>query len=125
VLLWHLLCPQNFEELLGGAALSPTPTTAQKQAAQAAAETAVAIVRSIMMPDVIVRCGGVGLCDWISLPGTVPTPYFAEAGLVGAACLAVYPPPISNVPGDHLVPTFSGSADDAAPPPTKKPKSHL
>ena len=35
----------------------------------------------------------------------------SEAGLVGAACLALYPPPISNVPGEHLVPTFS--ADDA------------
>eukprot|EP01052_Picozoa_sp_SAG31_P017862 SAG31_NODE_1240_length_9167_cov_4.729599_6_plen_206_part_00 len=62
---------KNFEELLGGAALSPHPTAQQMAEAQQAADSAVAIVKNIMLPDVIVRCGGVGLCDWIKLPGTV------------------------------------------------------
>ena len=83
---------QSFEELLGGAALSPSPSEDQINQAQIAAEQAYAMIKNLLLPDVIVLCGGVGLAPWLQMPGAVPSPYGHEAGLYGAASLALYPP---------------------------------
>lgn len=83
---------QSFEDLLGGAALSPSPSEDQRRKAQIAAEQAYAMIQNLLLPDVIVLCGGVGLAPWLQMPGAVPSPYGHEAGLYGAAALALYPP---------------------------------
>lgn len=80
----------TFEQLLGGAALSSNPSAAQMASAQAAAELALEWVHKLYMPDIVVRCGGVGLADWLQLEA-VPSPYGANAGLVGAGWLGSVP----------------------------------
>lgn len=87
---------QSFEELLGGAALTPNPGPGAKEAAQRALDAAAAMIRALWMPDDIVLCGGVGLAAWIRTPpGSVASPYGHEAGLVGAGWLAIQPPVLS------------------------------
>lgn len=86
------IAEQTFEDLLGGAALSPDPSQNQIIMAQKAADQAYALVKNLLLPDVIIRCGGVGLAPWLVMPDAVPSPYGHEAGLYGAACLALYPP---------------------------------
>ncbi|MCE9559589.1 MAG: putative N-acetylmannosamine-6-phosphate 2-epimerase [Armatimonadetes bacterium] len=82
---------ETFEDLLGGAALSSSPTPEQKIFAQRAADEAIKLVRSLYYPDAIVLCGGVGLADWLSVDA-VRSPYGADAGLYGAAMLlAAFP----------------------------------
>lgn len=81
----------TIEEHLGGAALSSTPTEAQMERGQRAAMDALRLVLDLYHPDVVVRCGGVGLSDWIDLPGTVASPYGSDAGLFGAGMLVMRP----------------------------------
>lgn len=96
---------ETFEELLGGAALSRNPTEAQEAQAVRAAKEAVRVLAALWMPDVIVVCGGVGLSGWMQQrvyslnaglpegcvkPKVVPSPLGANAGLYGAAALALY-----------------------------------
>lgn len=92
---------RTFEDLLGGASLTPDPTPEQIEDAMAAAEEAVVRIRTLYWPDAIVVAGGVGLAPWIdwdrlraAAPGVLlePTPYGSEAGLVGASMLARFPP---------------------------------
>lgn len=84
----------TFEDLLGGAALSPqgqTPDENAKSRAREAAHQAVNLIRSLYMPDQIVLCGGVGLSEW--LDSDLPhSPFGVNAGLYGAAALANWPP---------------------------------
>jgi N-acetylmannosamine-6-phosphate 2-epimerase / N-acetylmannosamine kinase len=87
----------TYEELLGGAALSPEPSRDAKTAALKAFFQAGITLQEMLFPDEIVVCGAVGLSDWMApflrSPGLVPSPLGAEAGLFGAAMLALYPPP--------------------------------
>ncbi len=82
---------ETFEELLGGAALTPDPTPTQKLRAIEAGHCAVQLINSLYYPDEIVVCGGVGLCDWMDL-GLPKSPFGADAGLYGAAALVRFRP---------------------------------
>jgi N-acetylmannosamine-6-phosphate 2-epimerase / N-acetylmannosamine kinase len=84
----------TYEELLGGAALSPNPSAEQKELALRAARHALSLVRALWMPEVVVLAGGVGLSPWLlpALGEGVPSPFGPDAGLFGAAALALFPP---------------------------------
>lgn len=79
---------QTIEAVLGGHALTPTPSNSQKQQAIAAFQYSVSYLRTSYFPDVIVVCGGVGLSDWLEpeleKAGCVASPYGEHAGLMGA-----------------------------------------
>ncbi|MFZ4508485.1 MAG: putative N-acetylmannosamine-6-phosphate 2-epimerase [Fimbriimonas sp.] len=86
----------SYEDLLGGAALSPNPTAAQREKAIEALRGAVETLLATLYPDVIVLAGSVGLSHWL-LPiaadlGCVPSPFGHQAGLAGASLLAWMPP---------------------------------
>ena len=54
-------------------------------------------MHSVYMPSTIFLSGGVGLSDWMldamkDEPGVVPSPFEHDAGLYGAAALALFPP---------------------------------
>ncbi|MBI5707407.1 MAG: putative N-acetylmannosamine-6-phosphate 2-epimerase [Armatimonadetes bacterium] len=116
---------KTFEELLGGAALSPNPSESQRDGAKQALVQALRTLQAMTMPDVIVICGGVGLAPWLDVEGIakecfwgadapnpaqphsaddlgwqnawvwpriVRSPFGADAGLYGAAALALFPP---------------------------------
>lgn len=93
---------RSYEELLGGAALSPSPSDDQKLLAREAASNAVRTLATLLMPDVIVLAGTVGLQPWLQIETPVDpqwqkaeialSPFGSEAGLYGAAALALYPP---------------------------------
>jgi hypothetical protein len=65
-------------------------------AAVVAASEAVRIIESVYAPDITVVSGGVGLSPWMLEPlvklGVQPTPFGHDAGLHGAAALALFPP---------------------------------
>lgn len=82
---------ETFEDLLGGAALTPDPTPTQKLRAIEAGHCALQLINSLYYPDEIVVCGGVGLCDWMDL-GLPKSPFGADAGLYGAAALVRFRP---------------------------------
>lgn len=87
---------RTYEELLGGASLTPNPDASQRDLARYAAIRAVRTLRAMYMPDWIVLCGSVGLSGWLGLEDVAqiaPSPYGADAGLYGAAALALYPLP--------------------------------
>jgi predicted NBD/HSP70 family sugar kinase len=82
---------KSFEDLLGGAALTDSPTDGQIAEARHAANAALDLIRSLYLPDEIVLCGGVGFAPWLDL--NLPrSPFGADAGLYGAAALALWPP---------------------------------
>jgi N-acetylmannosamine-6-phosphate 2-epimerase/N-acetylmannosamine kinase len=93
---------KSFEQILGGIFLTPTPSDEQKALANEAIHSAIRMVSTFLFPDVVVVCGTVGMQPWLDLdlqwePGwpRVPverSPYGADAGLFGAAALALYPP---------------------------------
>lgn len=116
---------KTFEELLGGAGLTPDPSPRQREDAKHALAHALLTLQAMAMPDVIVVCGGVGLAPWLDVEGiakecfggadaTAPvqphaaddlawqnawvwprivrSPFGADAGLYGAAALALFPP---------------------------------
>lgn len=115
----------SFEELLGGAALTPNPTPEQKEAARRATMQAILTLQAMCMPYVVVVCGGVGMADWLDVealerecfraqhsedaphpreegdskwwlswvwPKLLRSPFGHDAGLYGAAALALFPP---------------------------------
>jgi predicted NBD/HSP70 family sugar kinase len=83
----------TYEALLGGAALTSTPTPEQKRLAHEAFESAVHTICTMLMPDVVVVCGGIGLQPWLQTEGLiVRSPFGQDAGLYGAASLAIFPP---------------------------------
>jgi N-acetylmannosamine-6-phosphate 2-epimerase/N-acetylmannosamine kinase len=82
---------RSFEDLLGGAGLTPNPDPQQKADALVAGRQAVELVRSLYYPDAIVVGGGVGLSDWLDL-GLPHAAWGHDAGLYGAAALALFPP---------------------------------
>lgn len=87
---------QTFEELLGGANLAGLMDEREAQdKAKFAAIRAIRTLQALYLPDVVVLCGGVGLSDWLDFPEmeTVKrSPYGEDAGLYGAAWLAIMPP---------------------------------
>ena len=82
---------KTIEEILGGASLGNEVTSDEKALATEAAKQALATVRSLFHPEEIVVCGGVGLADWLDL-GVPKSPFGPDAGLYGAAALALFPP---------------------------------
>ncbi len=87
---------QTYEELLGGIHLSPHPDDEQKAMAVLALTGAVKAVRDFYFPDVLVVGGSVGLSPWLAPHlqehEVVPSPFGGDAGLYGAAALALFPP---------------------------------
>lgn len=84
---------KTLEDRLGGAALSEG--TSNDELAVAAAETAIEAVRGMYFPDRIVLSGGVGLSP--TMKGLLgqdvwASPFGEDAGLYGAAALALFPP---------------------------------
>jgi len=88
----------TFEELMGGASLSPNPTGDQIQRALTAFFQAGIVLQEMYFPDQIVACGAVALSDWIApylqSPGLSATPFGHDAGIYGAAALVLFPPTI-------------------------------
>lgn len=89
---------RSFESLLGGAALTADPGPEERARALEAFSRAWDLVRSLWMPEHTVVCGGVGLAPWLhagALEGTGAglslSPFGADAGLYGAAALALFP----------------------------------
>ena len=84
----------TLEELLGGAALSSHPSPDQISKALAAFFQAGIVVPELYFPDEIVACGAVALSDWMApylqSPGLTATPFGPDAGLYGAAALALF-----------------------------------
>lgn len=89
----------TIEGSLGGANLN-LERPENRQLATYAVETALSAVQNLYFPDVIVLSGGVGLSDWLlGLPqvaafGAHPSPFGDDAGLFGAAALALFPPSV-------------------------------
>src|SRR5262249_7888561 len=88
----------SYEELLGGLHLTKTPTDEQKQHAIKALEGALYAIRNLYFPDDVIVGGSVGLSDWMRPYlddfGALPSPFDHDAGIYGAAALALYPPEI-------------------------------
>jgi predicted NBD/HSP70 family sugar kinase len=86
----------SFEDLLGGAVLTPNPSDEDRARAVRALESAVQALRTLYYPDHVVVCGGVGLSPWLrphaEALGCDLSPFGVEAGLHGAATLALIPP---------------------------------
>ncbi len=93
---------KTFEQLMGGFALTPNPSDEQKSMANEAIHAAIRMVSTFLFPDVVVVCGTVGMQAWLDVnlppkegwPSTpvVRSPYGADAGIYGAASVAIYPP---------------------------------
>ncbi len=106
---------RTIEQLLGGAKLTDEPSDDARAAATRAARQAVTLVCALLQPDVVVLCGSVGMAEWLELKSLLPEPerfadnpsealrwswpsvvrsaFGADAGLYGAAALALFPPP--------------------------------
>jgi N-acetylmannosamine-6-phosphate 2-epimerase/N-acetylmannosamine kinase len=86
----------TFEQVLGGLNLTTTPTTDQMDIAKRALEDAAFAIRNLYFPDVLVVGGSVGLSDWLQPElanlGIEASPFGTDAGLYGAAALALFPP---------------------------------
>lgn len=90
---------KSFEQLLGGAALTPEPSAEERARAREAFAMGWDILRAMWMPDHLVLCGGVGFAPWLHLDMLEKTsaklslsPFKENAGLYGAAALALFPP---------------------------------
>lgn len=85
----------TYEDLLGGLHLTREPDEAQKARAVAALEGALEAVRHLYFPDDVVVAGSVGLSPWLAPHlerlGATPSPFGPDAGLHGAAALALFP----------------------------------
>lgn len=83
-----------YEDLLGGINLTRTPTDAQQADAVLALEGALKALRDLYFPDDLIVCGSVGLSPWLSPHlarlGAVPSPFGPDAGIYGAAALALF-----------------------------------
>lgn len=86
---------KTYEDLLGGIHLTREPTPEKQLDAILALESALAAVRNLYFPDEVVIAGSVGLSPWLEPHvirlGAVPSPIGHDAGLFGAAALALFP----------------------------------
>lgn len=89
-----------FDDLLGGAAVTANPSASQIADAMEAGEEAVRLINTLYYPDAIVLAGGIALQPWMDLDRfrrAAPTaevhltPFGADAGLIGAGFLALFP----------------------------------
>jgi hypothetical protein len=89
---------QTYEDLLGGINLTREPSPEQQALAVVALESALKAVRDLYFPDDLVIAGSVGLSAWmrshLERLGAVASPFGSDAGLYGAAALALFPPPV-------------------------------
>ena len=86
----------TIEEACGGLNLDASDQVQRENAVQAARD-AIHILQSVYRPHIIVLSGGVGLSDWMQdgicdIQGVEKSPFGKDAGLFGAAALALYPP---------------------------------
>jgi putative N-acetylmannosamine-6-phosphate epimerase len=85
----------TYEDLLGGIHLTALPTHEAKGRAEQALRSAVKAVRDFYFPDELVIAGSVGLSEWLAPTlaelGAARSPFGPDAGLYGAAALALYP----------------------------------
>lgn len=85
---------RSYEDLLGGINLTRTPTDAQQADAVLALEGALKALQDLYFPDDLVVSGSVGLSPWLSPHlerlGAKPSPFGTDAGLYGAAALALF-----------------------------------
>lgn len=86
---------RTYEDLLGGLNLTCDPSPEAQALALEALEGAVFTIRNLYFPDDLVVGGSVGLCDWVAPAlerlDLITSPFGAEAGLFGAAALALFP----------------------------------
>lgn len=86
---------QTYEGLLGGIHLTREPTEEQKSQAIVALKGAIQAVRDLYFPDDILIAGSVGLSPWLAPHvaelGAITSPLDHDAGIFGAAALALYP----------------------------------
>lgn len=84
------------EHALGGASLGIEPNRDLRIRALRAFRMCVQIIREVWLADLVFVCGGVGRADWLSEEieacGLAPSPFGDDAGLYGAAALALHPP---------------------------------
>ena len=85
----------TYEDLLGGINLTSLPTDDQKARAVIALQGAIKAIRDLYFPDEVVIAGSVGLSGWLDptlqLNGVKPSPFGSDAGIYGAAALALFP----------------------------------
>ena len=85
----------TYESLLGGLHLGKEPTDDQKADAVKALGGALDALNDLYFPDDVVVCGSVGLSPWLAPEvarlGAHLSPFGADAGLYGAAALALFP----------------------------------
>jgi putative N-acetylmannosamine-6-phosphate epimerase/predicted NBD/HSP70 family sugar kinase len=95
----HTSTGQTFEELMGGIHLANQSDEAYKPVAITALEEALFAIRNLYFPDDIVIAGSVGLSDWmrpnLAKLGVLASPFGVDAGLYGAAALALFPPTLN------------------------------
>ncbi len=86
---------ETYETRMGGLFITKDPTDEQRQTAKESLEGAIAALRGLYFPDEIVICGSVGMSEWmateLSAAGVLPSPFGNQAGLYGAAALALFP----------------------------------
>jgi putative N-acetylmannosamine-6-phosphate epimerase/predicted NBD/HSP70 family sugar kinase len=86
----------TYEDVLGGINLTREPSEDQKHIAVQALEDALFTVRNLYFPDDVVVAGSVGLSEWmrphLDRLDTHASPFGTDAGLYGAAALALFPP---------------------------------
>ncbi|AIE85640.1 putative N-acetylmannosamine-6-phosphate 2-epimerase [Fimbriimonas ginsengisoli] len=89
---------KTYEELLGGIHITKEPTQEAEARAILALESALKAVSDLYFPDDIVIAGSVGLSPWLAPHlhrlGAIPSPFDHDAGLYGAAAVALFPPPL-------------------------------
>lgn len=87
---------ETYEALMGGLHLGAAPTEGQRQQAVSALEGALSAIRGMYFPDEIVVGGSVGLSPWMAPHlerlGVAPSPFGGDAGLYGAAAVALFEP---------------------------------
>lgn len=85
----------SYEDLLGGIHLTKAPSDEQMANARKALHGAIKALRDLYFPDDVIVCGGVGLSTWLApeleTVGATASPFGADAGLFGAAALALFP----------------------------------
>lgn len=91
----------TLEQIVGGASLSRIPDEEEQAHAQEALNYAIDLCAKLYQPSEIFLCGGVALSDWMrgavdfsAFDETLVTfsPFGPDAGLYGAAALALFPP---------------------------------
>ncbi len=85
---------RTYEDVLGGINLTREPSEEQKRVGIQALEDSLFSIQNLYFPDDVVIAGSVGLSSWmrphLSRLGVHESPFGTEAGLYGAAALAIF-----------------------------------